>query len=166
MIKNKKFKIAIIITMSILFLLFLYFSYTIYESEKMFYRYANDGDQWVCEKYNITLTCHVEENETHRPNYYLTAKIVGIDKKVLITDFRGGHCKTWTWGTSIDNNNDENIDGMSHLFISDYYIKDKNTLEITPNNSEMEIADIKDKTLVNMFKDNEVIIFKRVPKIK
>lgn len=102
-----------------------------------------------------------------RPDYYLTTKIAGINKKVLIVDFRGGHCKTWTWGTSNNNNNDEYIYDINPLFIGDYYIKDKNTLELTANQSEIDFEDdIKDTTLITMFKDEEVLTFKRIPKNK
>ena len=159
MLKNRKIKIVLIILFIIITLLFSCFAYILYEAEKMFYRYANDGDKWVCEKYNITLHCYVEENGTKRPFYYLETDIEGIEQTITISDFRGGHAKTWNWYL-------ESKDNKEHipLLLGDYYIKNKNTLEFTINSDGIEILDGYDDSLASMFEADEKLLFKRIAK--
>lgn len=169
MFKTKKLKVIIII-IPVICLIF-YISFSIYEAEKMFYRYANDGDKWFCEKYNITLTCHVEENDTSTSDYYLSTYVNGIKNDIIISDARGGHAKIWTWyykkyydnenATLLPNENAKIYEENINLLYGNYYIKNKNTLEFTIYDDEVGF-ELDDDSLFSMFEPNEVLTFKRV----
>lgn len=153
---HKIIKIILIMAICVLVVIAGFLIYSCVEAEKMFYKYSSDGDKWVCEKYNITLTCHLQENDTPVPDYYLETNIKEIEKTITISDFRGGHSKTWIW-----KDDERNIP----VLIGDYHIKNKNTLEFSINNEETKYLKTYasfDDSLSSMFKPDETLVFNKV----
>lgn len=178
--KKRVFKVVLTVFICIVLVVAGVFVYLAIEAERMFYKYANDGDKWVCEKYNITLTCHVKENDTPIPDCHLDAKIDGIDKGIVVNDLLGGHAKEWVWTYKkyYDEENPlvvpdpefpDDPEKTIKLYAADvavlygeYHVKSKDTLEFTVYSDDETGMKIDDDCLYSKLKPNETLIFKRV----
>jgi len=162
-IKNKTLKLALLIILCIVIIFIAFIIYLFVESEKMFYKYANEGDTWFCEKYNISLTCHVKENDSPIPDYYLNATIDGIDKEFIIKNLMGGHAKEWVWSYSetAEQVETENSSDIPVLY-GEYYVKNNDTFEFTVYPDDEPTMEIEDECLYSKLKPKEVLTFEKV----